>query len=429
MKIKQKDIIATMFLKDGTLVRDFHDHTPAGDIDALIGSFNDNGIDKIILYDLSDGEDEHGQNLEVIKRINTISELPVYAGGNINSMEDMKNILYSGCNKVILNSLKKNTAMFAREGSQRFGKERMALSVFNVDVFFKQKIALEENISEIIVLDERLAKNMSDVTDMPFSILLNGFAMEEICDILKSEDNVKGVSCRAFCTHPDHVPLLKKYLREQGISTDHLTSTMKWKDMLPDDRGLIPVVAQDYRTNEVLMLAWMNEEAYLKTLETGKMNYYSRERNQIYVKGDANGNYQYVKSLQIDYDHDSILARVSQIGSACVTGDHSSFFTELAMDEYRKRNLFEVLDNTYQKIKQRRDDPKNGSYTSYLFSKGMEGILKKLGEEALDLIITSNDDNLDNVKFQTADLVYHLMVFMAEVGIDWQQVLEELMVR
>ncbi len=429
MKIKQKDIIATMFLKDGNLVRDFRDHTPAGNIEDLIHSFNDNGIDKIILYDLSDDDNEHEMNLEVIKRINIISELPVYAGGNINSMEDMRKILYSGCNKVILNSLKSKTTVFAREGAQRFGKDRMALSVFNMDVFFKQKDALEENISEIIVLDERMAKSMSDVTDMPFSILMNGFTMEEICDILKSEENVKGVSCRAFCTHPDHVPKLKEYLREQGISTNHLTSTMKWKEMCPDEHGLIPVVAQDYKTNEVLMLAWMNKEAYLKTLESGKMNYYSREQGRTYLKGDINGNYQYVKSLQIDYDRDSILAKVSQIGDACVTGVHSSFFTDLALDEYNKRNLFEVLDNTYQTIRQRKEDPKNGSYTSYLFSKGMDGILHKLGEEVVDLIITSNDDNLENVKFQTADLVYHLMVFMAEVDINWQQVLEELMVR
>ncbi len=429
MKFKQKDIIVTMFLKDGALVKDFHDLTPAGEIEELIPKFNDNGVDKIVLYDLSDDDGEHEKNIEAIKRINMISELPVYAGGNINSMEDMRKILYSGCNKVILNSLKKKTENFAREGAQRFGRERMALSVFNVDVFFKQKAAIEEYISEIIVLDQKLAQNMGDVTDMPYSVLMDGFTMDEICDILKSDGNVKGISCRTFCTHPDHVPRLKTYLREQGISTDHLTSTMKWKELNADDRDLLPVVVQDYKTNEVLMLGWMNRDAYRLTLESGKMNYYSRERGVTYMKGDINGHYQYVKSLTIDHDRDSILAKVSQIGSVCDTGEHSSFFTDLATDEYNQRNLFEVLDNTYQTICERKEDPKNGSYTSYLFSKGTESILRKLGEETLDLIFASNDTNMENIKFQTADLVYHLMVFMADKNITWQQVLEELMVR
>ncbi len=429
MKIEQKDIIVTLFLKDGCLVKDFQDHTPAGDPEELIRTYNDCGVDKIILYDLSDDDQEQRKNLQVIKKITLISELPVYAGGNINSIDDMRRILYSGCNKVVLNSLKEQTSRFAREGAQRFGADRMALSLFSVDVFFKQKASVEEYISEIIVLDERLAGTMSDVTDMPYSILMTKVTREEICRVLTADENIKGVSCKVFSERPELVPDIKKFLKEQGIRTNHLTASMEWSDLKTDTKGLIPVVTQDYQTNEVLMLAYMNEEAFKSTLETGKMVYYSRSRKKLWLKGETSGNYQYVKSLVVDCDRDSILARVSQIGAACHTGNHSCFHTDLATDEYMQRNLFEVLDNTYGTIVERKNDPKTGSYTSYLFGKGLDGIAKKVGDETLDLIFASLSSDVENTKFQAADLVYHLMVLMAEVGITWEDVLEELLVR
>ncbi len=429
MKIEQKDIITTMFLKDGILVRGFDDPTPAGDLESLIRTFNDNGLDKIILYDLSDDEAEHKKNIQTIQRITMISELPVYAGGNINSIDDIRKILYSGCTKVILNSRKPQTTGFAREGSMRFGRDRMALSVFSVDVFFKQKDSIEEYISEIIVLDEQLAGSMGDVTDMPYSILISGLTSEKICSILTRDDNIKGISCKDFCEHPEFVPRLKQYLKEQGILTDHLTATMEWSEMSPGEDGLMPVVVQDYKTNEVLMMAYMNEEAYQNTLVTGKMTYYSRSRGELWMKGETSGHFQYVKSLKIDCDNDCILAKVSQIGAACHTGNRSCFYTELAADEYIQRNLLEVLDNTYGVIVERKENPKNGSYTSYLFESGMDSILKKFGEETLDLFIAAGNTDRENLKFQTADLIYHLMVLMVQINITWEDVLEDLLVR
>ncbi len=429
MKIEQKDIIVTLFLKDGILVKDFKDHTPAGDIEELIRTFNDNGIDRIIIYDLSDDVAEHEKNLQVLKDITLIAEVPVYAGGNLNSIEDVRRILYSGCIKVVLNSRKGVTSKLARECSQRFGRDRMALSVFSADVFFKQKESIEEYISEIVVLDDRMAASMGDMTDKPFSILMGDASLEEICSTLTKDDNIKGISCRAFCDNPEMVPELKQYLKERGISTDHLTASLDWSDLNPGKDGLIAVVTQDYQTNEVLMLAYMNEEAYRKTLETGKMTYYSRERKKLWTKGETSGNYQYVKRLKIDCDKDSILAKVSQIGAACHTGNRSCFYTDLATDEYTQRNLFEVLDTTYETIRERKENPKDSSYTSYLFAMGLDAISKKLGEEALDLIIAARNPDREDIKFQSADLVYHLMVLMAELDLTWNEVLEQLLVR
>ena len=122
----------------------------------------------------------------------------------------------------------------------------------------------------------------------------------------------------------------------------------------------------------------MNEEAYRKTLETGRMTYYSRSRDELWIKGETSGHYQYVKSLTADCDMDTILAKVKQIGAACHTGSHSCFFNEIAAKEYHEKNPQKVLDKVYEVIADRKEHPKEGSYTNYLFDKGLDKILKKM---------------------------------------------------
>ena len=228
---------------------------------------------------------------------------------------------------------------------------------------------------------------------------------------------------------PEKVPELKRYLKSRGICADHLTTTVEWNKFKLNSDGLIPVIVQDYKTNEVLMLAYMNEEAYQTTLATGKMTYYSRSRKELWIKGMTSGHFQYVKSLKIDCDQDTILARVSQLGAACHTGNRSCFFTELAREDYLEKNLFEVLEQQYDVIKDRKEHPKKGSYTNYLFEKGLDKILKKIGGEATEIVIASKNDHKENVKYEIADFLYYLMVLMAEKEISLKEVVEELVLR
>jgi len=136
--------------------------------------------------------------------------------------------------------------------------------------------------------------------------------------------------------------------------------------------GLVPVIVQDYKTNEVLMLAYMNEEAYNCTIRTGTMTYYSRSRNELWMKGATSGHYQYVKALSVDCDNDTLLAKVKQIGAACHTGNRTCFYRDLIKTEWETEEASAILEKIYATVMDRKANPKEGSYTNYLFDKGID---------------------------------------------------------
>ena len=188
-------------------------------------------------------------------------------------------------------------------------------------------------------------------------------------------------------------------------------------------------IAQNYKTGEVLMLAYMNKEAFVKTLDTGKMTYWSRSRNELWTKGETSGNFQFVKSLTADCDKDTILAKVLQIGNACHTGARSCFFNEMIKREFSDSNPLKVFESEYATIVDRRDHPKEGSYTNYLFDKGIDKILKKVGEECTEIIVAAKNPDPEELKYELADWLYHAMVLMVEKGVTWEDVTKEIVNR
>ena len=174
------------------------------------------------------------------------------------------------------------------------------------------------------------------------------------------------------------------------------------------------------------MLAYMNEQAFTDTLRTGKMHYYSRSRKSQWLKGETSGHFQYVKSLTIDCDKDTLLAKVEQIGAACHTGNKTCFYQPLVGTDYDEKNPLQVFESVYAVIEDRKANPKEGSYTNYLFDKGIDKILKKVGEEAAEIIIAAKNPNPEEVKYEISDFLYHMMVLMAERGVTWEDITQEL---
>jgi len=195
-----------------------------------------------------------------------------------------------------------------------------------------------------------------------------------------------------------------------------------------DDRGLVSVIAQDVGSREVLMLAYANREALEKTIETKEAHYYSRSRQELWHKGATSGHIQYIQDIRYDCDCDAVLYLVRQEGAACHTGKRSCFYrrletgTEIAEDHFTLAGLQQIIAN-------RRSQPKEGSYTNYLFEKGMDKILKKVGEETAEVIIAAKNNNKAETTYETADLLYHLTVLLTDLNLEWSDVMAELQSR
>jgi phosphoribosyl-ATP pyrophosphohydrolase/phosphoribosyl-AMP cyclohydrolase len=335
----------------------------------LAGYYSDNGADEILVFDYSKTEEDHEASIRVLKQICRVCEVPVKAGGHIERAEDVKKFLYAGCSKVILNYAKQSNIDLTEEVSKRFGKEKIAASVDSSDVVSAPAALAEEYVSELISMDQ-----------------LQIFT-----------EKLRPLSCN-----------------------------MEWSEFKLGPDGLVPVVVQDYRTDEVLMVAYMNEESFRQTIQTGRMTYFSRSRQKLWLKGETSGHFQYVKELTVDCDCDTILAKVSQTGAACHTGNHSCFFHEIAKVAYKNTNPLKVFEEVYGVIADRKLHPKEGSYTNYLFDKGIDKILKKIGEESTELVIAAKNPDPEEIKYELADLLYHAMVLMAERGVTWEDITAEL---
>ncbi len=192
--------------------------------------------------------------------------------------------------------------------------------------------------------------------------------------------------------------------------------------------GLIPAIIQD-ETGHVLMLAYMNQESLTKTLKTGETHFYSRSRKTLWRKGETSGNIQKVKAIDLDCDSDTLLVTVDQVGVACHTGARSCFFKPL-IPRGRKtppaKAPTSVLHALYQTLLTKKKSPSNQSYTSALFEAGIDRILKKVGEEAGEFIISAKNKDKAAIRHEMADLLYHLLVALCARGISFQEVEEEL---
>ena len=200
-----------------------------------------------------------------------------------------------------------------------------------------------------------------------------------------------------------------------------------------DKNPLIPVIVQDIDTNEVLMLAYMNKEAYEKTLSTGFAHYYSRSREKLWKKGETSGNVQEVKEMLLDCDSDTILLKVKQKGPACHTGRYSCFYKDIkegktTLEPIKSpQEMYEnIIDSLYHIIQEKKEADPNISWTAKLFSKGENSILKKVIEEAGEFCFAIKDDKKDEIIYECADLVYHSLVALAYKNISPELIRQEL---
>ena len=421
-----KRLTPCIFIDRGKAVKWFDDDTVlSDDVIGLAKHYCEKGADELIVFDLSNTDEEHDESIDLMKKINRVISIPMIAGGNIRRTEDVKKILYAGAKRAMLNFSKNISKDLIEEVSKRFGKERIAVSLNDFDALFKQQHLIEAYSSEIVFMHRLDLNSVINVTNVPCVVVTDTMDQSEILRILKS-GGVKGVS-GLLISQPDmDFNKFKDLCTSQGIQMTSFESLMDFNEFKLNSDGLIPVIVQDYKTNEVLMMAYMNEEAFEHTVKTGRMTYYSRSRQCQWVKGETSGHYQYVKSIAVDCDKDTLLAKVDQVGAACHTGNRSCFYTSIVGADYDAKNPLQVFESVYDTIQDRKVNPKEGSYTNYLFEKGIDKILKKVGEEATEIVIAAKNPNPEEVKYEICDFLYHAMVLMVERGVTWEDITSEL---
>ena len=198
-----------------------------------------------------------------------------------------------------------------------------------------------------------------------------------------------------------------------------------------DENGLIPVIIQDHENGQVLMLAFADQEALKKTLNTNRTHFWSRSRKKLWEKGEESGNYQEVKEIYLDCDYDTVLILVKQHGVTCHTGNRTCFFKnieekEMSSPTFRSNGTGKTLEDVYQVIEDRKRNPREGSYVSELFLKGIDKILKKVGEEASETIIAAKNNRRDEIIYEMADLWFHSLIMLGYFSIPPEEIYQEL---
>lgn len=402
--MKYLNIIPTIYLYNGKAVnKDTKEEI--GDAVSFALSYDNNGADELLIFDISTTDREHEANISTMIKIADTVDIPMIVGGNVSRLEDVKKYIYTGAKKAILN-VKENLQVLD-EATKRFGSENLAI-ITDEDV----PKDIDEKVSLVIT------SNKSLKTDNEVLFIGNS----DDYNVFKKQYGLTTIDFNADFDFMSY----KNKLKENNIKVNVFESALDFDSFKLNSDDMIPVVVQDYKTNKVLMVAYMNEEAFNNTIATGKMTYYSRSRNELWVKGETSGHFQYVKELYADCDKDTLLAKVRQVGVPCHTGADTCFFNELVKKEYDNTNPMNVFEDVFNVILDRKEHPKEGSYTNYLFDKGIDKILKKVGEEATEIVIAAKNPDPQEVKYEISDFLYHVMVLMAERGVTWSEITKEL---
>lgn len=423
-----KKFVASLYLYHEHAVLDLKDQTIVDtDPVRLACNYCLGQVDGLLIFDMSESDVEQEASLDIMKEICQKVGVDVYGSTNVRRMEDVKKVLYTGCKKAIVNLETLENKDVLQEVSLKFGKEKIICAYDSIDTLADYLSEIEKYVFALLSMNVHMIREAAEITILPQMIQVHQLALNKLLEIL-SIPEVMGITGNTINQNISQLSDLRVLCKENNLLVSSLETKYAWDDFKLNSDGMLPVVVQDYKTNEVLMVAYMNEESYLETIKSGKMTYFSRSRKSLWLKGETSGHFQYVKELSADCDMDTLLAKVHQVGVACHTGAYSCFFNEVvnSTSQDGESNPLKVFQDVYDVILDRKTNPKEGSYTNYLFDKGIDKILKKLGEEATEIVIAAKNPNSNEVVYEMSDFLYHMMVLMAVKDVSWEEVIREL---
>ena len=328
-----KNFIACIYLSEKKAVKSLQDNTILSmDPVALAEYYSDKGADSILIFDQSYNDTTRADALKIIRQITNRVKFPVYGAGNIKSCSDAKALMEAGCEKIVLNFNKENTWDILESVSTELGRAQIAGTICSEDTVEWNRDDITKYVNELILLDEKGLRKCLESSPLPIITVLSELPLENMLAIME-QPQICGIAGKIVNENIKELSALKQICKERGIRVHTFEPPMPFSEFKLNSDGMIPVVTQDYKTGQVLMVAYMNEASYLATLRSGKMTYFSRSRQELWLKGETSGHYQYVKKLSIDCDNDTLLALVDQMGAACHTGNYSCFYRDIIPGE------------------------------------------------------------------------------------------------
>lgn len=368
-KMTRKKLLAEIYLENGEPICGMGDACDMDDAATVARFFNNCGVDILLVSDLTHTDQDKSRDMHALREICNASEIPVYGSGKIENEESAVNLLRLGCDKVVFDSSAPDFLEVARQFSDHFGKERAAVllhdqapSAEELEKVFSEFLLngkAEAKVTTMLEIWSDAARAAQENEDLALTLLYDLDSDERLEETIRMFREVSAFGISRFADLDDNVMRTKKYLREKGIPTGHMQADMEFSELKTDEKGLVPAIVQDYKTGDVLMLAYMNAESYEETLSTGHMTYFSRSRQSLWMKGETSGHFQYVKALKIDCDKDTILAKVSQVGAACHTGHRSCFYRNLAETGLEDKNPIRTFRDEYLDVLERMNNMKD----------------------------------------------------------------------
>lgn len=432
-----KQIIPCLDIKNGRVVKGkkFKDIQDVANPIELAKRYEEQGADVLFVLDITG--DDRPTFLQILKDITAELTIPVTAGGGIRTLKDVDEVLEAGAKKASITSAAIEHPDLLKIAAQKHGTEKIVLSIdaghvddhtwhaftqggrhdTGLDAVEWAKKGESLGVGEILLnsidtdgvkdgFQIELNKAVSEAVSIP--VIASGGAgeLDDFRSVFTDTKVASALAASVFHYNEINIKELKSYLLKFDIPVRSFNMLDKIKF---DSQGLVPAIVQDANTAKVLMLAYMNKEAYEKTLKTKETWFYSRSRQELWNKGATSGHKQTVTSISLDCDGDTLLINVLPHGPACHTGNESCFFAPIIET---KKDSHDVIHRIIDTIEHRRKFPEDGSYTTYLFNEGIDKVLKKVGEEASEVIIGAKNNDRDEIKWEVADLIYHTLVLL-----------------
>lgn len=455
--MKRKRILPCLDIRNGRVVKG-QQFAHIEDVEnpvTLAKMYDEAGADELVMYDITATLEGRTMFTELIEKISSLITIPVTVGGGIQTIEDIKRALQAGAKKVSINSAALTNPSFIKKASAIFGSEKIVIAIdakqvgpntwnaythggkkdTGIDAVTWAKKVVRLGAGEIVLnsMDQDGMKTgfniplqlaMKKAVSVPLIASGGAGTIDDFIEVFQEGHADGALAASVFHFGELTIESVKRAIeKENHIREGAPKMIFDKEDVQFDQQGLIPAIIQDDDTGDVLMLAYMNKESLDKSIATKETWFYSRSRNELWNKGATSGNTQEIKRMTLDCDADALLVTVRPKGPACHTGEKSCFYRPILNTLPNNRH---VISQLTKRIADRKANPVEGAYTTYLFNEGIDKILKKVGEESSEVIIGAKNNDTQEVVWEIADLVYHTLVLMEEMGIRPSDITEEL---